>query len=185
MQGLKLIDRNIAAVRRTGDKFNQLVHETAMAIARHAMEHGDCSRAQVLLHAMPASMRRTQLALWFHTYTPIVVKEKEPGWNSKMHKEGSKLFVPFDLDAGDAMPWYKLAEANAEGETKTLTFEQLVEMISGVAKRIEKKADDGAIEEGSIDAARNIARTLRALKFDKPVANNDEAAPVAPLAAVG
>lgn len=170
---LKIIDRNRGQIRRNADKVNILIHNTAMLIANHAKEHGDCTRAQMLLFDLPESFRRTQLALWFHMFTPIVVKEKDAGWQSKMHKVGSKAYVDWDLEAAAENPWYKLAEANPED--KELDFDALVKLVSSLAKRIETKVEKGKVKPEDQESAKAIAARLSALRFDriKP-ANEDD-----------
>jgi len=155
------------------DKLNVYIHDTAMMIAEHAKEHGDCSTAQGLVMAMPASMRREMLILWFKTFTPIVVKN-DPKFVAAMHKPASKMFVPWDLEAGKATPFYKLAEENKE--KAPLTGEALLKMIEGLVKRAEKSIDDGKAEEADIPYIQAIARSLSGLKVERPavVANDDK-----------
>ena len=168
---LKIIDKNIASIVTSANKLNTLIHATAMLVASHAKEHGDCTRALTLVKAMPASMRRTMLVLWFETYTPIRVMEK----NGKvgMLKEAAKNYTPFDLEAGDLNPFYELAETNPEGAV--YDFAKLVEMVARIGKQIDKKIEDGKVAPEDIDSARAISAQVSALKFArvKP-ANNDE-----------
>jgi hypothetical protein len=171
---LKIIQKNIKAITTNAAKLNVMIHDTAVLIAEHALAHGDCTPAQGLVNAMPASMRRTMLVMWFDKFTPIVVKADNPAWNSKMHKEGSKLFVPFDIEAGRATPFYELAEQNPEG--KTLDFAALVKMVEAIGKRIEKKIEEGAVAPEDVASAKAIAVKVNALKFDR-VAANDAAEP--------
>lgn len=145
-------------------KVNLYVHETAMMIARHAKEHGDCSTAQGLVMALPASMRREMLILWFKTYTPIVTKNSDD-FASAMHKPGSKMFVDWNLEDADANPFYALAEQNKEREP--LTFEQLVKMVEGLATRIAKQIENGNVAEQDIESARAIADAVSSLKLKR------------------
>lgn len=170
---LKIIDTNIRAVTSNANKLNVLIHTTAMMIAEHAKEHGDCTRALALVKAMPASMRRTMLVLWFATYTPIRVMEK----NDKvgMLKEAAKNFTPFDLEAGDLTPFYELADQNPENQ-QLYDFAKLVEMVSRIGKQIEKKIEDGKVAPEDIDSAHAIAAQVSALTFARVKATaNDEA----------
>lgn len=157
-------------------KVNLYVHETAMMIATHAKEHNDCSTAQGLIMAMPASIRREMLILWFARYTPIVVKNDDK-WTSKMHKVGTKLYVEWNLEEAEANPFYKLAEENKEAAP--LTFEQMVKMVEGLAKRIEKKVENGEVAPEDIESAKAVAEQISHLKLvrvkAKPAANDAEA----------
>jgi hypothetical protein len=167
---LKIIDKNIRTITTNANKLNILIHETAMLVANHAKEHGDCTRALTLVKAMPASMRRTMLVMWFDTFTPIrvVLVNDKVG----IAKENTKLFKPWDLELGNETPFYTLAEQNPEG--KEMDFDKIVALIAGLAKRIEKQADDGKVKEDDIASAKAIAAQLSAMKFARVTADNDQ-----------
>ena len=167
---LKKIDANIKRIVTSAAKLNVLIHETAMAIAEHAKEHGDCTRALTLVRAMPASMRRTMLVLWFNTYTPIRVVEA----NDKvgMLKPDAKGFTPFDLEAGNDTPFYELAEQNKEAEP--MDFDKLMALIPALAKRIQKKIDEGQVQENAVEAGQRMVIALQSLKIERPKAVNDK-----------
>ncbi len=161
--GRKLIEK-ISQVRSNGDKFNSLIHETAMLAATHAQEFGDPQYAQSLVMACPASMRRSMVILWFSQFTPIVVKDSAD-WNAKMHKQSSSLYVPFDLEAGDMTPFWLLAEQNKEGGV--YDFDKLVEMVKRLGKTIQKKIDDGKVADADVESAQNIVTTISGINFVK------------------
>ena len=156
-------------VKITNDygKVNIYVHQTAMLIAAHAQEHKDCSTAQGLVMAMPASIRREMLILWFDTFTPIKVKN-DPAWVAKMNKEDTKLYVPFDLENGDAMPFFTLAEKEENKEKPPITFDQLIAMVTSLATQIEKKAEDDKMTASAAHAAGSLADALRAIRIARP-----------------
>ena len=185
------IDDKRKSIRRNAKKLNELVHETAMLILKHAapkeaggMGFGDCSRSQLLIFDLPASFRRTQLALWFQTFSPIVVKPTNPEWNAKMHKADSKLFVSWDLEGANALPFYMMAEQNKEDDKK-YDFKMLVEMVARLSKQIDKKIEEGKVPAEDIESARAISRTVAGLKLErvkvKTLVNSDspKAAPKA------
>lgn len=168
---LKKIDGNIRRITTNGNKLNVLIHETALLIMAHAEEHGDCSRAKTLAFAMPASMRRTMLVEWFHTYSPIriVLKNDKVG----LLKDTAKGYVPFDLKAADATPFYEMAEQNPE--EKEYDFAALMKMVERLSKTIEKKIEDGKVPADDIESAKAIARAVSGLKVERvaPPANED------------
>lgn len=168
------------SITTNGNKLNTYIHETAMMIAGHAKEHGDCSLANEFVLALPASMRREMLILWFATFTPIVTKN-DPKWVAKMHKPDTKGFVAFDLEAGNATPFYKLAETNKEREP--LDFDGLVALVKRLATTIEKKVEKGEVKDTDIESAKAMARQISGLSFtpvaqpgaDKPIAEGPKA----------
>lgn len=164
-----------ARITTSYEKANAYVHETAMMILEHANEHKDCSTAQGLVLAMPASQRREMLILWFSTFSPIVVKNNDD-WASRMQpetlKNGDKnpLFVPFDLEAAAAKPWFELAKENKE--RAPLDDEGILKLISQLAGRLEKMVEKGEIQQGLKDAVPSIVGQLKKIRV--PKAKNDD-----------
>ena|SRR6185312_3729651 len=184
---LKNIDKNIATIVTTANKLNELVHETAMMIVLHAAPkavggegHGDCSRAQTLVMALPASFRRTMLIQWFATFTPIVTKNTDE-WNAQMQKEKTAtgktnpLYVPWNIEAARELPFWKMAQQNREADFKPLHFSDLVKAVEDMAKRIEKQIDDGKIAEEDAASAVEIVKTLEGLHFTRIKAKAEKA----------
>lgn len=151
-------------------KANEYVHETAMMIVKHAKEHGDCSTAQGLVMALPASMRREMLILWFGTFTPIVVKNSDD-WDAKMHKEGTKLFVDWNLEKAEETPFYELAEQNKE--RPPLDLEGLIKMFTQFGDRIEKLIDEDKVPEELVESAYAAAKRIKAIKIVPKAPAND------------
>ena len=151
---------------------NLYVHETAVLIAKHAQEHGDCSTAQGLIMAMPASIRREMLILWFSKFTPIVVKNDDK-WTAKMHKEGDKMFVPFDIEAGEATPFMTLAQQNKE--KAPLDFAGLVLLPQKMAKQLEKRIEDGLVSPDEIETAKALIETFKGIRVQHVNIEKEEA----------
>ncbi len=156
---LKKIDANIRLITTNAAKLNGRIHDTAVLIAAHANEHGDCTRALTLVKAMPASMRRAMLILWFNTFTPIRVSLA----NDKvgMLKDGQKAFVAFNLVGGEAVPFYELAKAEKEAEDATL--DDVREMIERLSKRVAKLVTEGKVaanDKGNIETLQGALTKL-------------------------
>lgn len=137
---------------------NLYIHETGMMILRHSMEHGDCSTAQGLINAMPQSARKAALIKWFSVYSPIVVKDSDK-WVAKMHKEGSKLYVPFNIEEAEANPWFSVAEGM--GAEKSYDFAELLKMVERLASSIEKKIEDGKVPPEDMERATLLSGALK------------------------
>lgn len=167
-----------ARITTSYEKANAYVHETAMMILKHAEEHKDCSMAQGLIMAMPASQRREMLILWFTMFSPIVVKNNED-WTSKMQpetlKNGDKnpLYKPFDLEGAAAKPWFELAKENKE--RPPIGDEGLEKLISQFAARLEKMVEKGEVEQAYKDAALAVSAQVRKIRVPKPKADNENA----------
>lgn len=173
-------------------KINDYIHETGMLIVRHAAPealngHGDCEMGLNLALAMPASMRRTMLIDWFAKYTPIIIKLSDNGNKVGFDPKYKKLNPAdkatavrengspwWDIEGANAEPFWKLAEETPE--KPAMTFEQLMKMVEGLAKRIDKAVEDGKVEDKDKDAAIALSIQLGKVRVKrdhgKPV--NDE-----------
>jgi hypothetical protein len=165
---LKQINANIALIGRNYNKVNALVQTTALAILAHAQEHGDCTPALRLVQAMPKSARRGLLINWFAKYSPIGmnVNKGKVGF----HKEGSKLYRPFNVKEATANPWYEGEEANKEDLPDT-TLEAVNKGIFALAGRFKKLLDEGSVANDDIPAVEQRIADLIAIgkKAYKPV----------------
>lgn len=169
---LKIIDKNLRTITTNAAKLNGLIHETAVLIAEHAQEHGDCTRALKLAKAMPASMRRSMLVKWFETYTPIRVRISND--RVGLLAKDAKGYTPFDIEAGKANPFYELAERNPERE---YTFEDLAKQVERLAATIERRIESGRVPKADIPSAQAIVTKVRGLKFARVRANDNAARP--------
>lgn len=140
---------------------NKFVHDTAVLIVKHAMEHRDCSTAQGLVMAMPASSRREMLILWFSKFTPIVVKNSDD-FTSQIRKTTDNLYVEFNIEDGEAMPFYELAKQVKE--RAPLQFEDIVLIPGKQAKRLEAALADGKVAEDEIETVKALIAALRNIK---------------------
>lgn len=171
----QLMAARYKSITTNGDKLNKYIHETAMMIFDHAKEHHDPAEAQRLVMALPASMRREMLILWFSKFTPIKVKNDEKWVAQAIKPTQVKLYVEWDREGAMDKPFYELAEENKEKEP--LDFEGLLKLVERLKGTIEKKVEKGEVPEYLTETAKNIARQLSAIKVDRveaPVANDDE-----------
>lgn len=175
---LKNIDAKIATFVTAAANVNALCHEIGMDILKWAAPtdkggagHGDCTRAQKLVMAMPASFRRSMLIAWFGKFSPILVKDSDK-WDAKMHKaflsDGktvNPLYVEWDIEGADGTPFHVLAENTPE---KSYDLETLLKMVASLSKQIAKKAADGKVPPADIDAANSLSIALAGIKITMP-----------------
>jgi hypothetical protein len=157
---LKIIDKNIRSITGNIAKLNGLIHDTAMLILSHANDHGDCTRALVLVKAMPASFRRGLLVGWFERNSPIRMNLN----NDKvgMLKAEAKGYTPFDLEAAAAVPFY-VEQTKAPGEVKLIGAEAFDKSFDSFVNRMNKQLTEGNVPEGeraAIEARINVLAAL-------------------------
>lgn len=161
---LEVINRNIRNVARSGAAFNTLVQNTGLLILAHVAEHGDANPAMRLVQAMPSSNRRNMVINWFKAFSPIRLTITKDVTKDKcgLRKVGDKDYTPFNVDGATANAWYEL-EVPGQGEILPDTLLEVDDNIISLAKRLEKKLEEGLIAEGSIPAVTARAAALRGL----------------------
>lgn len=187
---LKAIDARIVAFKDQAKAILDEAHNIGVLIIEHAIEHGDCSRAQHLVNAMPKALDRKAMIDWFSAFTPIVCRLSDD-WNAKMMKEGvDKKFIPFNLEGAKAEPWYQFS---VDREEKSYDFQAILEMVARLSKTIDKKISDGKVAADDIASAKAVSIALSGLKVarvnvvvpdtnsgqnenDKPLTNLEDAA---------
>lgn len=156
---LKKIDAAIIGIARNAETINETVQAVALAILAHAKEHGDCTRALRLVQALPKSFRRNLLITYFATYSPIGINVSTG--KVGLHKEGSKLYRPFDLKTAATVKWYNQPQQEAEDLPDT-TLVDVREMVSKLVKRVQKKLDDADVANDDREAVANLIAQLNA-----------------------
>lgn len=162
----KLVNNAIAHTAK-GD---ELVHQAAVQCLAHAAPqgvggHGDCTLLDKLIKGLGKSIRVKGLRQWVFKFSPV-------RWNGDdkvgMLKPGAKGYVPFDLEAADANPFWTLSEAEESTNRKPLDMVALMRLIEGMSKRIEKAANEDNFD-GDIESAKAFAKavTETATKFVK------------------
>ena len=163
---LRDIDRNINQIKTLSRRLDPLIHETAMAIMAHAEAHNDCSRAALLVDAMPKSSRRNALMQWFLDFSPIIVqsvRDKKTGESvvkAKLAKEGeSKHFKAFDIEGARAMPFY---DYKREADFVVLDGEALDKQVVSLIKRLREGVTKGKVADGAKPKALALADAIEA-----------------------
>lgn len=198
MTTLKNIDKAIARFATSAAAVNVMAHSVAMMIFRHAAPEavgadcagtGDCTRAVKLVRAMPASFRRTMMIEWFKKNTPIRVKLSDSGDKCEYDPAYKKLTAEekvgaWNLENANIEPFYDIAEKTAE-EKPEITFEALVKMVEGLAKRITTAVTENKVAAHDVLSAQAIVGKLEGLRITrvKPEPANEEAPAAATLVA--
>lgn len=157
----KKIDAAISSIAKRSATLDADIHATALQCLLHAQPqpagHGDPRKADALYKALGKAHRAEALKVWFSTFSPIVWNgDKQVG----MNKVGAKAFVPFDIEAAEANPFWTPKET----VTKPLTLAALKAMIAQMEKKVDKAEKGGTIAEGeNVVDMREFVKRLQAI----------------------
>ncbi len=152
---LKKIDDGINGLRSSRKHYVAKTQELALAIMRHAKDHGDCSRALKLV--LVCGKREQSLMInYFTAFSPInVVIGKEAKDNKcNLRKSDNKKYTPFDIDGAEAVHWLDFAKPKQPPKAYSLT--SFREDMQKLIKRYEKLIKDGQADDAD-DIAADIA----------------------------
>lgn len=143
----KAINAKIKQISVTGKKFNDLIHETMVMVAKHALTIGpdgvmigDVTGAARLVDAMPKSNRRSLVIDHFADYTPIkIVKDsKTGGIRASLRKPDEKGYVDWNIEGLELNRWDERPEV--QNEPDILTYGAAKDAIFKLLKSLETKA---------------------------------------------
>lgn len=158
---IKQINAKIKWIAATGAKLDTAIHETGVACMEHCLEHGDARPMDNLLKALPKGVRAEGFKVWVQTFSPI-------RWNGDgevgVSKPEAKLFVPFNIPAATATPFYDLTDEKVK--VKALTLEALKALIARTIAQIEAIDDNGEVhdKDGNLKAKVGEGENVVALK---------------------
>lgn len=152
-------------------------------------EFGGSGRPQMILSLakeMPKSWG-VQVQDYLAEYTPLrmsVKNEKIEYTKSYVKKSAEDKLADWDIEGLNATNFFDMTELSSDDVKPQLDFAALLNLVSNLAKQIEKKVEDNKVAEQDVVNAKNIAATLRSIKVDRIVPNNDDNAQQSPAAPV-
>lgn len=191
----------IGAFTLNRDKLRDQAHTIAMMIFMHAAPSevssecngsGDCTMAPKLLAELPRSWAEL-MRKWFTAYTPIRVSSdgKTAGYDKKYGRIAANTILTAEEKLEKRLVWWKIEDANSTrfdllakdggNGIKVVGFDDLVKMISQLAKRIETASSDDAetmvVKPEDVLSAKALVAALNGLHVERIVgtaANEDE-----------
>lgn len=142
---LKAFRSSIKQIAALGGKLSELVHNTAIAMAAHAKEHGDMTLFVDLYNALHTANRRKAFTAWLYDFTPIRLKIKDDvalAKGSRVLKPEEKGFTGWNLEGLNAVTYW---DYTAERDPKAFDADSLLKAIERLTKRL-----DNAIEKGNV-----------------------------------
>ena len=192
---LKQIDNKLKTFTTNKEKLQQLGHEIAMMVFRHAapteipdcVGSGDCSRILALANAMPKSWM-VQLDAWVKQFSPMrfSVSNGKYGYDSKyklLETKAEKLEW-WNIEGANSTPFYDLDEPDQE--IVLMDDEKLLGFVLSLSKRIAKSVKDGKVAPDAIPTATALVDALshiNAAELKTPVNDDKPATPPVEVAA--
>jgi hypothetical protein len=168
----KAINAKISAIRQTGAKLNDAIHETGLLVMQHSLAFNDCTGAARLIDALPMTHRRALLIRWFEMFSPIIVEKKKGVMNAHLARDGSPKHKKYDIDGARATRFDALPEV--QNEPGLFTIEDLNEAIDRLVKRAERLLKDNRVAEADVDKVKTRVTGLKmvaTINGTPPVAN--------------
>ena len=149
---LKQIDAKIKSIKTRGKNIDKDIHETGVAIMRHAEKHHDYSAANRLVDAMPKSGRTKAFIKWFSDHTPYNWNEQEKTFKLPKNKDNRRVFL---IDEAEKVPFWEYTVEKEPGEI------DVDKMLANLFKRVEKAEVEGREVKGK-DTLAKIAALINA-----------------------
>ena len=162
---LKAFRKSISQIAVMGGKLASLVHDTSLAMASHAKEHGDMTLFVDLYNALHTANRRKAFAAWLYDFTPIRIKVKDDvalAKGSRILKAGEKGYTEWNLEGLAAVTYW---DYTTEKDPKAMDADAILKAIDRLSKRLDKAIEKGNVSpELDVDAAHAYLAQLAAVK---------------------
>lgn len=166
------------------DALKVLAQEIVIDIIHYAApkslgeEFGGSGRPQMILtlaSEMPKSWG-VQLQDYLAAFTPLrmsVKNERIEYMKSYQNMSADEKPSAWDVEGLNSTNFFDMVEGSPDDNKAPLDFVALLGLVSNLAKQIDKKVEDNKVAEADVVNAKNIAETLRSIKIDRIVPDND------------
>jgi hypothetical protein len=141
---IKQINKKIKSIKNRGKSLDKDIHETGVAIMRHALQHHDYTAANRLVDAMPKSGRTKAFIKWFSDHTPYNWNEKDKVFKLPKNKDKQRAFL---IDEAEKVPFWQYTAEVTPGiidVDKCLQFQTVLEQTSKRLEKVEETKGDKA-----------------------------------------
>ena len=149
---IKTINAKIKSIATRGKSLDKDIHETGVAIMRHAEKHHDYSAANRLVDALPKSGRTKAFIKWFSDHTPYNWNNEEKCFKLPKNKDKRRQFL---IEEAEKVPFWEYTVEKEPGEI------DVDKLIASLFKRVETAKEQGREVKGEETLAK-IAEALKA-----------------------
>lgn len=155
---LREIDNAIGGLRTSRKNYEAKTQEIALAIIRHAKDHGDCTRALRLCLVL-GKREQSQMVNYLAAFSPIKVTLGKDATKHKVKfaERDSKTYNDFNIDGAEAIHW--LAWGKPPKAPKEYSLTSFREDLQKLLKRYETM-----IKDGKVDDAEDVVEDIRAFR---------------------
>jgi hypothetical protein len=132
---IKQINKKIKSIKTRGKSLDKDIHETGVAIMRHAKQHHDYTAANRLVDAMPKSGRTKAFIKWFSDHTPYNWNEKDKVFKLPKNKDNRRAFL---IDEANTVPFWEYTVEMTPVAIDVDKLCQFVNILDQANKRLEK-----------------------------------------------
>jgi len=99
-------DKLIVSIKGRGAKLDADIHQAALSVVSHHVEHGDVTLINRLVLAMPKSSRRNALVAWVLHFDARTILNDDKASRDDTPILHVKSTLPFELENADATPFW-------------------------------------------------------------------------------
>lgn len=142
------VDKNISLAHKSYDSTKNAVQVAAVSVLHHAYQHGDYSKAQVLIDGL-VGLNQAALVEYFVKFGGLIVDEEGNGFSGWKGKD----FIRDNMADARQKPWYELKKQSPyKGFDLHDELLKLLKKANAANKRL-----DAAIKQGDDETANKIA----------------------------
>lgn len=149
---IKQINKKIKSIKTRGKSLDKDIHETGVAIMKHAEKHHDYSAANRLVDALPKSGRTKAFIKWFSDHTPYNWNDTDKVFTLPKNKDKRRAFL---IDEANAVPFWEYTVEKEPGEI------DVDKLLASLFKRVKTAKEQGREVKGEETLAK-IADALTA-----------------------
>jgi hypothetical protein len=152
---IKVINRKIGEIRKSGKALQGKIVEVEIAAMQHLEQHKDSGALSRLVLAVPASIRREALKVHITDHVPVTWDDEKQVFKSK--KKGN-----FNITGAEAVPFYEYTKESAQKINLDKLLVPLA-LIEAAQKRVEKALEEGEELTGDMEAYKARLERLRSI----------------------
>lgn len=160
----KQINDKIDGIVTRSKNVNEDIQAALIMIMVHAtgVGTGDVTGAKRLLNKLPDNFDKPGIVKFLSLYTPIYFVKTGDMFEAKLRKEtdtkrdGTSLYVPWNIDGAKAHKWYELSAERMKRELELFTADAAIDMVQKQIDRFKKLLDQEVKQEVKVEGGSTV-----------------------------